>query len=268
MKDTTNTEPRTAILIDCDNVSPEILEYALKIAAQFGRIVVRRGYGNLNTLSNKWQEAMVRQAFTPCLQYQYASGKNTSDMAMALDAQETLFDERVGTFCLVTSDSDFTYLCRKLRERGATVCIVGETKTPDALRNACDQFFEWKPETKPQATAKPQTKASEKSATASSKTSKAPSAKEKECPFFVVEAVSQLVSQPSSEEIVSLGALGQYLKRIDPGFSPKNHGHASLLNMLKTCDLVTIKQENGTHWVKLTAKAKKTPLPIAAQDTK
>ena len=26
-----------------------------------------------------------------------------------------------------------------------TVCIVGEAKTPDALRNASDQFFEWTP---------------------------------------------------------------------------------------------------------------------------
>lgn len=69
----------------------------------------------------RWQEALVRLAFTPCLQYQYASGKHTADIALALDAQEALFDERADTFCLVTSDSDFAYLCRKLRERGATV---------------------------------------------------------------------------------------------------------------------------------------------------
>lgn len=106
-------------------------------------MVLRRGYGNHATLANKWQEALIRQAFTPCLQYQYASGKNTSDIALALDAIEALFDDRADTFCLVTSDSDFAYLCRKLRERGATVHIVGEAKTPDALRNASDQFFEW-----------------------------------------------------------------------------------------------------------------------------
>ena len=34
------------------------------------------------------------------------------------------------------------YLCRKLRERGAAVCIVGEGKTPPALRNASDHFSE------------------------------------------------------------------------------------------------------------------------------
>lgn len=143
MSNSPTTETRVAVLVDCDNVSPEILEHALRMVAQFGRVVLRRGYGNQATLANKWQDALVRLAFTPCLQYQYAAGKNTADIALALDALEALFDERADTFCLVTSDSDFAYLCRKLRERGATVCIVGEPKTPDALRNASDQFFEW-----------------------------------------------------------------------------------------------------------------------------
>ena len=131
----TPAEARVAVLVDCDNTTPEILEHALRVVAQFGRIVLRRGYGNHTTLANKWQEALVRLAFTPCLQYQYAAGKNTSDIALALDALEALFDGRADTFCLVTSDSDFAYLCRKLRERGATVHIVGEAKSPDALRN-------------------------------------------------------------------------------------------------------------------------------------
>ena len=148
---THNTHPdaRVAALVDCDNTSPEVLEHALKVVAQFGRVVLRRGYGNHGTLANKWQEALVRLAFTPCLQYQYASEKNTSDIALALDAIEALFDRRADFFCLVTSDSDFAYLCRKLRERGGTVHIVGEAKTLPALRIARDQFFEW---TKPAAT--------------------------------------------------------------------------------------------------------------------
>ena len=116
---------RVAVLVDCDNTSPEILEYALRVVAQFGRVVVRRGYGNHATLAKKWQDALVKLAFTPCLQYQYAAGKNTSDIALALDALEDLFDHRADTYCLVTSDSDFAYFCRKLRERGAMVCIVG-----------------------------------------------------------------------------------------------------------------------------------------------
>lgn len=242
-------ETRVAVLVDCDNTTPEILEFALRVIAQFGRVVLRRGYGNYTTLANKWQEALVRQAFTPCLQYQYASGKNTADIALALDAMEAMFDHRADTFCLVTSDSDFAYLCRKLRERGATVCIVGETKTPDALRNASDQFFEWvRPEAPPELVADPSDKG----------TSKAPPRPEpprpeqskpmaKRRPRFVIDAVT-LLAGDTSEGKVHVGPLGQYLKRTDPAFSPQMYGHSGLVNMLQTYDLLTVQQEPGGHW--------------------
>lgn len=90
--------------------------------------------GHLRGLQG-WPERLSRS--------HHAAGKNTSEIALALDALEALFDHRADTFFLVISASDFAYLCRKFRERGATVCIVGEAKTPDALRNASDQFFEW-----------------------------------------------------------------------------------------------------------------------------
>lgn len=243
-----DAESRVAVLVDCDNTTPEILEYALRVVAQFGRVVLRRGYGNHSTLANKWQEALVRLAFTPCLQYQYAAGKNTSDIALALDAVEALFDGRASTFCIVTSDSDFAYLCRKLRERGATVHIVGEAKSPDALRNASDQFFEW---TKPAPDPEP--------ISAESAAPKAPSKAEviklsppKLRPKFVVEAVT-LLAADTPEGKVSVGGLGSYLKRAYPSFSPKSYGHSGLLDMLKTYDLLKVQQEPGGHWTTLLA---------------
>ena len=54
----------------------------------------------IRPLANRWQDALVRLAFTPHLQYQYASGKNTADIALALDAMEIMFDQRAETFCL------------------------------------------------------------------------------------------------------------------------------------------------------------------------
>lgn len=226
-------EARVAVLVDCDNTSPEVLEYALRVVAQFGRVVLRRGYGNHATLANKWQEALVRLAFTPCLQYQYASGKNTSDIALALDAVEALFDDRADTFCLVTSDSDFAYLCRKLRERGATVHIVGEAKSPDALRNASDQFFEWQAPDTAATTGEPKPEATKPV---------------KRRPRSLIAAVTLLAAN-TSEGRVGLGALGQYLKRTDPAFSPKAFGHSGLLDMVQTyTDLVTVK-DGGGYWV-------------------
>jgi len=234
--------------VDCDNVSPDIVDHALLMGAQFGRVVLRRGYGNHATLANRWQEVMVQQAFTPCLQYQYAAGKNTSDIALALDAQEAMFDGRADTFCLVTSDSDFAYLCRKLRERGATVCIVGEAKTPLALRNACDQFFLWESvsTTGPRET----TGLNESAGTGSGKVEPIsidvrPLPKRR--PRFLVDAVALLAGE-TSEGKVGLGALGQYLRRTNPSFTPNAYGHSGLLNMVKTYDLLSPQQEPGGNW--------------------
>ena len=162
---------------------------------------------------------------------------------------EALFDGRATTFCIVTSDSDFAYLCRKLRERGATVHIVGEAKSPDALRNASDQFFEWvKPAPEPELTA------------AESVALKQPSKAElvkpapKLRPKFIVEAVT-LLAADTPEGKVSVGGLGSYLKRADPSFSPKSYGHSGLLDMLKTYDLLKVQQESGGHWTaRLTEK--------------
>jgi uncharacterized protein (TIGR00288 family) len=243
---------RVAVLVDCDNTTPEILEFALRVVAQFGRVVLRRGYGNHGTLANKWQDTLVRLAFTPCLQYQYAAGKNTSDIALALDAFEALFDKRAETFCLVTSDSDFAYLCRKLRERGSTVHIVGEAKTPDALRNASDQFFEWTP---PEA--------------APSVNSSVPLAKvastvvPKLRPKAVVNAV-KLMAAESPDGRVHVGSLGSYLRRTDPAFSPQTYGHSGLVSMLKTYDLLGLRQEAGGHWTVAIA-APKAPAEASAE---
>jgi uncharacterized protein (TIGR00288 family) len=260
---TAQLEPRVAVLVDCDNTTPEILEFALRVVAQFGRVVLRRGYGNHATLANRWQDSLVRQAFTPCLQYQYAAGKNTADIALALDAFEALFDDRADTFCLVTSDSDFAYLCRKLRERGATVHIVGEAKTPDALRNASDQFFEWiKPV--PVDTAAAEGPLQSKAEAPKPEASK-PVAKRR--PMVVVEAVKLLASN-SSEGKVHLGSLGQYLKRTDPAFSPQTYGHSGLLDMIRTYELLALHQEPGGNWtVKLASGADTSASADAASST-
>lgn len=72
-------EARVAVLVDCDNVPTDIVEHALLMVAQFGRVVLRRRYGSQNTLANKWQEVLVRQAST---QFQ-ASGEHARPATMA-----------------------------------------------------------------------------------------------------------------------------------------------------------------------------------------
>jgi uncharacterized protein (TIGR00288 family) len=229
------TTGRVAVLVDCDNTSPDILDYALRMCAQFGHVVVRQGYGNHTTLANKWQDALVRLAFTPCLQYQYAAGKNTADIALALDALELMFDGRVDTFCIVTSDSDFTYLCRKLRARGAKVCIVGQEKTPEALRNAADQFFH-------HAAGQPEQAKNE------------PPKVARQRPRALRDAVS-LLAAASAQGRVDLGALGKHMGITNPGFSAKKCGYTGLLDMVQHYPELIIWRDKGTHWVRPKPKA-------------
>ncbi len=91
----TTMETRVAVLVDCDNVPPDIL--------QFGRVVLRRGYSNQDTLANKWQDALVRLAFIPGLQHQYAADKNTADL-LALCKRSSTTEPTPS--CLAINDSD------------------------------------------------------------------------------------------------------------------------------------------------------------------
>jgi len=155
-----------------------------------------------------------------------------------------LFDEIVDTFCLVTSDSDFAHLCRKLRERGALVCIVGEEKTSSALRNASDHFSEWEPA----AEAAPAEAARLNAEPGSTlRPADPPRLPAKQRPLVVVKAVAMLAGD-TPEGKVELGALGNYMRRTDPSFTPKVYGHSGLLDMLRTYDLLTLHQETGGHW--------------------
>ncbi len=213
-----NAEPNVAVLIDCENAQPAVIEGVMRLASSLGRVVLRRGYGNQASLAQKWQEALVLHGFAPCLQFQYVAGKNTADIALALDALEMLFDRRAEQFVIVTSDSDFVGLCRKLQERGAAVHIFGEAKTPTALRHACDRFHQSAP-LAPQEVV--------------------PAATDvvKRRPRFVVEAVRTLtLSSPDGE--VDLGALGNHLRSVHKGFSHTAYGYKNLRAMLEAYDLL------------------------------
>lgn len=54
------------------------------------------------------------------------------------------------------------------------------------------------------------------------------------------------------------------LRRTDPAFSPQTHAHSGLLNMLKTYDLLQVRQEEGSHWTVALAAPKDTPAAAPA----
>ena len=53
---------------------------------------------------------------------------------------DILYSGHVSGFCLASSDSDFTRLAMRLRESGMYVIGMGERKTPEPFRSACEKF--------------------------------------------------------------------------------------------------------------------------------
>ncbi|MBR4965823.1 MAG: NYN domain-containing protein [Lachnospiraceae bacterium] len=135
-------EKKFALLIDSDNVSSKYIKIILAELAKYGNVTYKRLYGDLTKPTNKsWKDALLSHSIIPIQQYNYTTGKNSTDSAMIIDAMDILYSGHVDGFCLATSDSDFTRLAMRLRESGMTVIGMGEQKTPEAFRESCERFF-------------------------------------------------------------------------------------------------------------------------------
>lgn len=136
-----NNEKKFAVLIDGDNIAPKYLKAILDEVSDLGIATYKRIYSDwTDKIRNGWKKPILEHSVIPVQQYSYTSGKNATDSAMIIDAMDILYTGNVDGFCLVTSDSDFTRLAARLREAGKYVVGMGEAKTPQAFRSACNTF--------------------------------------------------------------------------------------------------------------------------------
>ncbi|WP_270938355.1 NYN domain-containing protein [Falsiroseomonas oryzae] len=132
---------RLAVLIDADNAQPSVVEGLLAEVARYGVAFLRRAYGDWTTPNlGGWKSALLDHSIQPVQQFRYTVGKNATDSAMIIDAMDLLHARRLDGFCLVSSDSDFTGLARRIREEGLLCIGFGEKKTPRPFVAACDRF--------------------------------------------------------------------------------------------------------------------------------
>ena len=137
-----NQQARLAVLIDADNTSAKWTEAIFREVASLGEASVRRIYGDFSgTHLRAWKEQLEGHALIPHQQFAYTQGKNSSDIALVIDAMDLLHTGRFDGFVLVTSDSDFTRLASRIREQGLPVYGIGKNNTPSAFRRACKQFI-------------------------------------------------------------------------------------------------------------------------------
>ncbi|WP_323019863.1 NYN domain-containing protein [Pararhodobacter sp.] len=137
-----NGTPILAVLVDADNSSPKWADSIFEEIASLGEASVRRIYGDFSRQQmSGWQEKLPALALVPHHQPANTVGKNSSDIALVIDAMDLLHSGRFDGFVLVSSDSDFTRLASRIREQGLDVYGIGQQKTPEAFRKACKRFI-------------------------------------------------------------------------------------------------------------------------------
>ena len=144
--------PNAALLIDFDNVTMGIrsdlgkeLRSLLSSEIIKGKVAVQRAYADWRRYPQyivPLSEASIDLIFAPAYG---SSKKNATDIRLAIDALELVFTRpEIGTFILLSGDSDFSSLVIKLKEYGKYVIGVGiRESSSDLLVQNCDEYYSY-----------------------------------------------------------------------------------------------------------------------------
>jgi uncharacterized protein (TIGR00288 family) len=144
--------PNAALLIDFDNVTmgirsdlQEELKNLLSSDIVKGKVAVRRAYADWRRYPQyivPLTEASIDLIFAPAYG---SSKKNATDIRLAIDALELVFTRpEIGTFVLLSGDSDFSSMVIKLKEYGKYVIGVGiRESSSDLLVMNCDEYYSY-----------------------------------------------------------------------------------------------------------------------------
>lgn len=239
---------KIAVLIDADNTQLSKIEAVLNELSANGRIVVKKAYGNWKKpIFKHWESELKRLAIKAEQQFDYVAGKNTTDIAMVIDAMDLLHANMYDAFALVSSDSDFTPLAIRLRESGAHIIGAGESRTPEAFKNACDDFILLEyvsmagiaPVGTELTGTTPTDIAVEKSVSAetvlaSAAPNKAASNDKNSSNIDEIHNLLKIASAKyqDADGFVNIASAGQYIKRAKPDFTPLTYGVTKLPELL------------------------------------
>jgi hypothetical protein len=248
---------RLAVLIDADNAQPSVIAGLLGEVAKFGVAGVKRIYGDwTSTKHTQWKPSLLEHSITPIQQFAYTTGKNATDSSLIIDAMDLMYSRQLDGFCLVSSDSDFTRLAQRLREAGMLVYGFGERKTPQPFVVACDKFIYTEVLRKDampvgeSSTAEPSESVSEKVSSASSVAADAARASAPKLATKLkspVNLIAQAIEQGADESgWAFLGAVGNYLTKIQPDFDPRLYGCRKLTDLVRKYPEAFETSERGT----------------------
>jgi len=213
-------DSRLAVFIDAENTLHSMTSEIMIACASFGRAIIMRAYGDWGMPGLvPWRDVFKEYPITAVQQFHIVSGKNSSDSAMNIDAMDVVHQNRVDTFVLVTSDSDFTRLAMRAREEGLRVIGIGRKTAPRSFVNACEQFLyleNFGPQRSRNEEEPPRRSAFRGKAAVASK--------ERDLTAGSELLIKASQAWQNEDGRISGGDLGFLLLRLDPGFSPRNYG--------------------------------------------
>ena len=240
-----DSERKVAVLFDAENIASKYTPVILNEANALGSVIIRRIYGDWTAREmSSWKQVILDHSIQPIQQYRNVSGKNSSDSALIIDAMDLLYQGRVDTFCIVSSDSDFTRLAARLRESEKFVLGLGEQKTPRPFIAACEKFKYL--EALSTVTAPAAKNESPKAAPDLS--SKAPVRRTQGDVQELIEAIRSIVEETSDEDgWAYMGDVGNMLNKRYPDFDTRNYGFSKLtplVGSLQQFDIMSRKTSN------------------------
>ena len=246
---TPHAAPNAALLIDFDNVTMGIrsdlqteLRNLLSSEIISGKVAVQRAYADWRRYPQyivPLSESSIDLIFAPAYG---SSKKNATDIRLAVDAMELIFTRpEIGTYILLSGDSDFSSLVLKLKEYGKYVIGVGiRESSSDLLVQNCDEYYSYN-------ALAGLVKTGEEATT------------QKYDPWeLVTEAINRMTK---NGDVMRSDRLKQVMQEIDPSFDEKNLGMPKFSRFCMEAShkglLHVTKLENGQLEVALPGAAKK-----------
>jgi uncharacterized protein (TIGR00288 family) len=258
-------DANVAVLIDYENVGLDAIQHLLDQLSDVGRVIIRRAYGDWSVQRGK-QDQLLELGIEPIHQYHSnKSGKNSSDIRLAIEAVDLLYNSPIDTFVIVSSDSDFVPLVGKLRSSGKSVIVAGRREaTSPTLIKSCDRYIFLDAEKRTTAS-QSRRRTNRRNGSQASQTASA----EADAKALLLRAMD--VSMDEIGDVVG-SKLYQTMRRIEPSFNFKDLKFRLFTQFLEAhTDVIEItrpKDGSGDVVVQLVGRDQITPPPVRADNEK
>lgn len=249
---------KIAILVDGDNAQAKLLKPILEEVSKYGKVTIRRIYGDWTIPQmNSWKDKLNDLSFNPIQKFSYTTGKNSTDSSLIIDAMDILHDKIVDGFCIVSSDSDYTGLAKRIREDGVFVMGIGVATTPNAFVQSCEVFTYCEniagdvqvpiQEQVTQISRDTKTVTVPKTKKVTNEVAQDKGTNEKKYPLVDINLINKAYDMSTNEEEETLIAIiGGNLRKIDPSFDSRTFGFKNLSQLFSSLkEYEVIKHEVG-----------------------